>query len=84
MCGPEVVAIAAPVGDQATCRILGACAEGRADSENMVGLRFLKAVGKRSFFSGRLRVGAGMTMRYDCAEDKSDCSLGCSHKEARL
>lgn len=61
MCAPVVVAMALAVGDQAMCRMCGAfTAEGRADSENMVGFCDLKAVEKSSFLRGRLRDGAGM------------------------
>ena len=57
---PEVVASAAPVDDHDRWRMCGAMLLGRAVSLNRTGFWGLKVCEKKSFFSGRLRAGAGM------------------------
>lgn len=54
------VAIAPPVGDQESERMLGARPVGRPVSARTAGLMPLKVVGKRSFFRGREVFGGAM------------------------
>lgn len=65
------VAMAAPVGDQESERMLGARPVGRPVSASTVGLMPLKVEGKRSFFRGRevfggAIVGGMLVFRFGC------------------